>query len=490
MLKISFEEDQRLQRCVDVPKDQKPRYNWGEVFGMDRPNLPQLKIAVKGEDREFDVTEIADTVGSALTDLMLSREESDIFTEKNRVFVADIATMVADLLSELTKGDDVRRLETHEIYLLIEKALVERDAHDIAKSLVFNRPVEPVDGDPNGDVSNGSIRLIRRKGQVVPWSRGKIEVASRKAFLSLRMDSSPAVEIARSVTERIIALGKAFVHIEDVQDLVQEELMRQGYFKVAESYILYRARRAVNRAETESTLVDETHQDSMIVIKRPDGETLFWDGTDLKKRVEFASIGLDLCLSGDEIEQELRRSIYSEISEEDLRKTIILNAKSLIERDADFAKFAGRILLSFIYEEVLDWDILQDGVKSLRTAHAKGFWENLRKGVEIERIDPRLLELDLDRLAEAIDPSADLDFDYLGIQTLYDRYLIVDKTGDEDRRLETPQLFWMRVSMGLAMKEDNKEDRAIEFYDVLSNLDLVSSTPTLFNSGTPHSQMS
>ncbi|MFP6901191.1 MAG: ATP cone domain-containing protein, partial [Opitutales bacterium] len=429
---------------------------------------------MKGEDREFDVTEIADTVGSALTDLLLSREESEIFTEKNRAFVADIATMVADLLSDLTKENDTRRLETNEVYLLIEKALVERNAHDIAKSLVFKRPVE---GDPNGDVSNGGVRLIRRKGQVVPWSSGKIEVASRKAFLSLRMDSSPAVEIARSVTERTISLGKAFVHIEDVQDLVQEELMKQGYFKVAESYILYRARRAVNRAETEKTTVDETHQDSMIVIKRSDGETLFWDGTDLKKRVEFASIGLDLCLSGDEIEQELRRSIYSEISEEDLRKTIILNAKSLIERDADFAKFAGRILLSYIYEEVLDWDILQDGVESLRTAHLKGFWENLRRGVEVERIDPRLLEMDLDRLAEAIDPSADLDFDYLGIQTLYDRYLIVDKTGDEDRRLETPQLFWMRVAMGLFRhEEEGSEEKAIQLYNLYKSRRFCSST--------------
>ena len=490
MLKISFEADQRLKRFVKAPREQKPRYNWGKVFGEDRPNLPHLKIAVKGEDREFDVTEIADTVGVALTDLLLSREENEIFTEKNQAFVAEIATMVAGRLAIVIQENGARRLEPHDIYLVIEKALVESDAHDVAKSLVFNRPVDNGGQDESDcDPSNGNIRLIRRRGQVVPWNSSKIEVASRKAFLSLRMDSSPALEIARSVTDRAQSLGKAFVHIEDIQDLVQEELMKQGHFKVAERYILYRARRAAGRA-SEKASGDEVHQDSMIVIKRPGGDTFFWDGTDLKRRLEFASIGLNLCLSSDEIEQELRRSLYPEITEEDLKKTVILNARSLIEKDADFAKFAGRILLSYVYEEVLDWDIVKDGIESLRAAHAKGFVNNLRRGVEIDRIDPRLLELDLDRLSEAIDPSADLDFDYLGIQTLYDRYLIVDKTGEADLRLETPQLFWMRVAMGLFQQEEASEEKAIQLYNLYKSRRFCSSTPTLFNSGTLHSQLS
>ncbi|MFP6855530.1 MAG: ribonucleoside-diphosphate reductase subunit alpha [Opitutales bacterium] len=491
MLKISFEEDKRLKRCVDAPKEQKPRYNWGEAFGEDRPNLPQLTISVKGEDREFDVTEIADTIGTALTDLLLSREESEIFTKENRVFVADIATLVSDHLATVINEKGTHRLKPNDIYLVIEKALVEKNAHDVAKSLVFNRPVDGGAGDGSGESGSGVVRLIRRKGQVVPWNRSKIEVASRKAFLSLRMDSSPAVEIARSVTENAISLGKAFIHIEDVQDLVQEELMRQGHFKVAENYILYRAQRSADRTETEQAADGEVNQDSMIVVQRLDGETFFWDGNNLKKRVEFASIGLDLCLSSEEIEQELRRSVYSEITEEDLRKTIILNAKTLIEKDADFAKFAGRILLSYIYEETLDWDIARDGIEALRSAHAKGFWENLRRGVEIERIAPRLMEMDLERLSEAIDPSADLDFDYLGIQTLYDRYLIVDKTGETDRRLEAPQLFWMRVAMGLFRHEDeDPEGKAIQLYNLYKSRRFCSSTPTLFNSGTLHSQLS
>ena len=207
----------------------------------------------------------------------------------------------------------------------------------LPKSLVISRSSDG--GGMNGDLSGGNgidssqIRLIRRSGQVVPWNSSKIEVAVRKAFLSLRLDSEPAVEVAAKVTQRAIATGQAFINIEDVQDIVQEELMSQKYFKVAESYILYRARR---RMERESGIPhEEVKQDSMIVVKKKDGSTFFWDGIDLKKRISFASIGLDLCLTAEQIEEGLRRSVFSEISEEDLRKTIILNAKTLIERDGD-----------------------------------------------------------------------------------------------------------------------------------------------------------
>ena len=204
---------------------------------------------------------------------------------------------MSDHLAQAIQENGTRRLEPNEIYLAIENALVESDAHDVAKSLVFKRPVGNTGLESSGDASSGLVRLIRRRGQVVPWNSSKIEVASRKAFLSLRMDSSPSVEIARSVSERAAASGKSFIHIEDVQDLVQEELMRQGHFKVAENYILYRARRSADRTEIEKAADGEVHQDSMIVILRPDGETFFWDGADLKERVKFASIGLDLCLS-------------------------------------------------------------------------------------------------------------------------------------------------------------------------------------------------
>ncbi|MFN7342152.1 MAG: ribonucleotide reductase N-terminal alpha domain-containing protein, partial [bacterium] len=169
--------------------------------------------------------------------------------------------------------------------------------------------------------------------------------------------------------------------------------------------------------------------------------------------------------------------------------TIILNAKTLIEKDADFAKFAARILLSYIYEEVLVWNITTDGVEKLKDAHKKGFKSYLKYAVSIKRLHPDLLEkYDIDKLCEAFDPTADLDFDYLGIQTLYDRYLIVDKTAERHQRIETPQFFWMRVAMGLFKTEPtNAEDWAIRLYNLYKGRRFCSSTPTLFNSGTLHS---
>ena len=489
-----FEEDKMLTKAVETPSENKPRFNWADALGSNRFEIPKLRIADGAGDRDFHIAEVADVIGEALTDLMISREENEIYTPKNRELVVESARIVADRLIERMAEEDegvAPRLSFDELYRLIEKALVENDAYDVAKSLVISRSN---DGSSVGDVSSGTnsgisqIRLIRRSGQVVPWNSAKIEVAVRKAFLSLRLDSEPAVEIAQNVTQRAISTGQAFINIEDVQDIVQEELMRKGYFKVAESYILYRARRRIDREV--GGVQEEAKQDSMIVVKKRDGSSFFWDGIDLKKRISFATIGLDLCMNLEEIEECLRRSVFSEISEEDLRKTIILNSKTLIEKDGDFAKFSARILLSYMYEESLGWNIAENSIEELKTFHIEGFKSYLKRGVEIKRLDSKLLKLDISKLSEAIDPSADLDFDYLGIQTLYDRYLVVDKTGEFPVRLETPQIFWMRVAMGVFAHEDKPEEQIISLYNLYKSRRFCSSTPTLFNSGTPHSQLS
>ncbi|NCG08084.1 MAG: ribonucleoside-diphosphate reductase subunit alpha [Verrucomicrobia bacterium] len=485
--KLAFDEDLELKRYTSTPKEDKPRFDWRGVITEDQLNRPEIKIDAAGEERAFDLAEIADTIGAALTDLLLSRREEEIFTEMNRQFVAKIAESVGAVLAgQIEQGKELK-LSAHDVNLLIEKALIENDAYDVAKSLVLSRQQR------GGDAERPpvSIRLIRRNKQVVPWNEAKIEIAVRKSFLSLELDSGPAVAIAQAVTDRLNRSGQAFINIEDVQDAVQEEMMRQGHFKVAESYILYRAHRARLREESEVAPVEEAQQDSMIVVTEANGESNFWDGVDLKRRIEYAMIGLKIDMSPEDIEAELRRSIYPEMQRSDLKKTIILNAKALIERDADFARFAARILLTFIYEEVLDWDILRDGVDQLKDAHRRGLKTYLKRAIEIERLNPKLLDYDLDQLGDALDPSADLDFDYLGIQTLYDRYLIVDKTLQKHRRLEVPQFFWMRVSMGLfhAEKED-REGYVVRLYNLYKSRRFCSSTPTLFNSGTLHSQLS
>jgi ribonucleoside-diphosphate reductase alpha chain len=470
-------------------------FAWRDVLPKEqRATNPDIIVTRGTTDTQFSLEDVADAIGNSLTDLLISRseEEHSIFSADNRKFVSDVAhSVAASLMGTLESGGRLRLSES-DLYLLIEKALLENEAYDVAKSLAFRRSMEKSGSiDLQATPHTLPVRLIRRNGNVVPWSETKIEIAVRKAFLTIKANPEPAIDIARGVTERIRRGDQSFVHIEDVQDMVQEELMRQGHFKAAEHYILYRAQRSRLREEQEAS-AEDPNQEFMVTVTTDDGQASFWDGTELKKRISYASIGLDIAMPEAEIERELRRSVGSEISEKDLKNTIILNAKALIEKDADFAKFAGRILLSYIYEEVLDWSINKDGIDKLKQAHKLAFKSYLKHGVAIKRLHPQLLEkYDIDKLAEAFDPTADLDFDYLGIQTLYDRYLIVDKTGSKPRRVETPQFFWMRVAMGLFRNEEtDAESWVIRLYNLYKGRRFCSSTPTLFNSGTLHSQLS
>jgi ribonucleoside-diphosphate reductase alpha chain len=493
----SLAHDLALKRTVHAPVEQKPHYAWRDVIAGQGITVPEIVLLCPHGEERFALAEVADTLGKALTNVHLARGEKEIFTEQNRLWVAKICREVAGHLAELARRQAPVRLSLDALYELIEKTLVDNNAYFVAKSLLLNRARKIAVDREAAAVS--TLRVIRRNNQVVPWSEHKVEIAVRKTFLSLQRDSAPAVAITRAVSQRVHSSKQSFIHIEEIQDMVQEELMKAGHFKVAEAYILFRAQRAAARdlgldvpavaATPEAT--PAAGQASMIVVKKADGSNVFWDGADLRRRIEFARIGLDLCLSNDEIESELRRSVYDQISQKDLDATIILNSKTLIERDADFAKFAGRIQLTYIYEEVLGWDIMRDGIGALKAAHQRSFRKYLEHGVAIKRLNPRLLDYDLSRLAAILDPSSDLEFDFLGIQTLYDRYLIIDKTRKPSRRLETPQYFWLRVSMGLMLDEQgDREARVAGLYELYKSRRFCSSTPTLFNSGTLHSQLS
>ncbi|MBM3843400.1 MAG: ribonucleoside-diphosphate reductase subunit alpha [Verrucomicrobia bacterium] len=493
----SLAHDLALKRTVHAPVEQKPHYAWRDVIAGQGITVPEIVLLCPHGEERFALAEVADTLGKALTNVHLARGEKEIFTEQNRLWVAKICREVAGHLAELARRQAPVRLSLDALYELIEKTLVDNNAYFVAKSLLLNRARKIAVDREAAAVS--TLRVIRRNNQVVPWSEHKVEIAVRKTFLSLQRDSAPAVAITRAVSQRVHSSKQSFIHIEEIQDMVQEELMKAGHFKVAEAYILFRAQRAAARdlgldAPAEAAVPAATPaagQASMIVVKQADGSNVFWDGADLRRRIEFARIGLDLCLSNDEIEAELRRSVYDQISQKDLDATIVLNSKTLIERDADFAKFAGRIQLTYIYEEVLGWDIMRDGIGALKAAHQRGLRKYLEHGVAIKRLNPRLLDYDLARLAAVLDPSSDLEFDFLGIQTLYDRYLIIDKTRKPSRRLETPQYFWLRVSMGLMLDEQgDREARVAGLYELYKSRRFCSSTPTLFNSGTLHSQLS
>jgi ribonucleoside-diphosphate reductase alpha chain len=469
-----FREDIALKNAVRSPSGAKPRFNW-------RESLPAV---TGGAAAGLDAAQIADIVGAALTDLLVSRQDQDIFTESNRQFVAAVASDVVRVLSQsgVQVGEGL-------ILQAIEDALVRYNRHDVAKSLLFSRgglesaPVETL---------AVTTRLMRRNGQVVPWLPNKITLAVRMAFLSLEQDPAPCERVASAVTRRVADLGQTIIGIEEVQDLVQEELMRQGHYKVAQNYILYRAYRARRREDlaAQPAIVDD-RQESMILVKNADGSTYLWNGDELRKRIAFAGAGLELVRTPEQIESELRRGLFNEITEADLRKTIELNAKSLVEVDADFAKFAARICLSYIYEEVLGWSITRDGVSQLKEFHRAQFAAYIDRGIAIGRLSPDLRKYNLAKLADALDPMADLDFELLGVQTMYDRYLIIDKTVKPARRLETPQFFWMRVAMGLFLREEkSREDWVIRLHALYKSRRFCSSTPTLFNSGTLHSQLS
>ncbi len=489
----SVAQDIALKKLTTAPKDQKPNYNWRDILRDESVPVPEVQVLCPHGDERFDLSEVADTVGRSLANLLQAKGEKDIFNEKNQRFVADVTREVAANLTKKALERGPIRVTLHDLYVLIEKTLVDNNAHDVAKSLLLKRASKL---NISRETHGVSVRLIRRNHQVVPWNEGKIEIAIRKAFLSLQKDPAPATAITRAITERALQVKQAFLHIEEVQDMVQEELMKAGHYKVAEDYILYRAARATARladpVAAPATEALPAQQNSMVVVARADGTTFLWDGLDLKKRIEFASIGLELCLTSDQIEAELRRALFDNIALGDLNNTIILNAKTLIEKDADFAKFAGRIQLSYIYEEVLGWDIVRDGIGALKKFHQQAFAAYIDRGIAIKRLSARLKEYDLTKLAAALDPTADLELDFLGVQTIYDRYLIIDKTGKRSKRLETPQFFWMRVAMGLFLEEKKRtrEDWAIRLYELYKSRRFCSSTPTLFNSGTLHSQLS
>jgi ribonucleoside-diphosphate reductase alpha chain len=325
-----------------------------------------------------------------------------------------------------------------------------------------------------GDVSG--------KPRVVPWVGHKIARAVAAACFVENQDEGIGQRVQAEIEFRMSQERPSFVHIEQLQDMVEETLIEIGHPRVALTYGKYRARRAAER--TYGVVgVDDSGQQLELATR----EQL----NDIRARISFAKIGLSLSLGDEELLVRLLRSTSINLTPMERRETIILNAKSLLELDADARFFAARILLSYIYEETLQWTVA-GGPQALKAAHRKAFPAYIAQGITLRRLDPRLAEFDLTKLAATLDPFADLQFDFIGIQTLFDRYLIheTDQVTGRRTRLEAPQMFWLRVAMGLSILEKDREDRAAEFYAIYKSRRACSSTPTLFNAGTLHSQLS
>jgi ribonucleoside-diphosphate reductase alpha chain len=332
-------------------------------------------------------------------------------------------------------------------------------------------------------------QIIRRNGAVVSFEPNKIAVALMKAFLAVHgtqgAASASVRETVEGLTESVVRAllrsrpGGGTFHIEDVQDSVELGLMRGGHHEVARAYVLYRERRAQERARQVVQAQPRAPELHVVDggVRRP------LDMAALRALVESACAGLGNDVGAEPILAETRRNLYDGVPIDEVYKASILAARTLIEKDPAYTRATARLLLHTIRKEILGEEVMPE---AMAERYAEYFPRFIKRGIEAELLDEKLAQFDLARLGAALKPERDLQFDYLGLQTLYDRYFL----HIDDARIELPQAFFMRVAMGLSLNEIDREARAIEFYDVLSTFDFMSSTPTLFNSGTRRSQLS
>ncbi|MFN7537210.1 MAG: ribonucleoside-diphosphate reductase subunit alpha, partial [Burkholderiales bacterium] len=331
-------------------------------------------------------------------------------------------------------------------------------------------------------------RVIRRNGSVVSFEPGKIGVALTKAFIAVNGGQGAASARVREVVEKLTQeVVRALVrrqpaggtfHIEDIQDQVELALMRSGEHEVARAYVLYRERRAAERAAQKQQQAEQ-------------GELTVTDGTNrlplpmqqFEAIVKAACEGFGEQVSPDAILKETVKNLYDGVPVDEIYKSMILASRALIEKDPAYSQVTARLLMHTIRKEILGEEVFQP---DMAAHYADYFPKFIKRGIEADLLNEELGRFDLKKLGAALKAERDLQFTYLGLQTLYDRYFL-HVEGD---RIELPQAFFMRVAMGLALNEVEREARAIEFYEILSTFDFMSSTPTLFNSGTQRSQLS
>jgi len=350
---------------------------------------------------------------------------------------------------------------------------------------------QPIDTAVPGQSKWAGYHIIRRNGAVVGFEPSKIAIAMTKAFLAVNGGQGAASarvrELVENLTSQVVQAlvrnrpnGGTF-HIEDVQDQVELALMRSGEHDVARAYVLYREKRAQERARSGQEQAAAPEQSTLNVTDN--GQKRPLDLARLRAMVEAAGEGLAEYIDTEAILKETVKNLYDGIPVDEVYKSAILSARALVEKDPAYSKVTARLLLHTIRKEVLGQEVAQ---ADMGEHYAEYFPRFIKHGIESQLLDPKLAQFDLQRLGQALDARRDLQFDYLGLQTLYDRYFLHVR----GQRIELPQVFFMRVAMGLALAEIDREARAIEFYEILSSFDFMSSTPTLFNAGTLHSQLS
>lgn len=340
----------------------------------------------------------------------------------------------------------------------------------------------------------GQLRVIKRNGAVVTYDESKIIVAITKAYLAVEggtaAASSRVHETVGKMASQISTIFKrrmpsgGSIHIEEIQDQVELALMRTGEHKVARSYVLYRAEHARVRDQQRAR---ESTEESTIQVTFADGTQGPLDNARLRTVIDEACAGLE-GVSSDDIYQETLKNLYPGVKMDDVRTSAVMTARTMVEKDPNYSYVTARLLLDTLRSEALSFLGVADAAtqSEMNYRYPSVLRPYIEKGVELDLLSPHLLEYDLDVLGEALKSERDTQFTYLGLQTLYDRYFI----HSNGVRFELPQIFYMRVAMGLASNETDREARAIEFYNLISSFDYMVSTPQLFNSGTLRPQLS
>jgi len=398
--------------------------------------------------------------------------------------------VVRQLLTLATKG---ACLTVEGIQDVVEVTLMKNGHHDVARDYIIYRDERKA----KREKTLLNLKIYRRdKTTPARFNPMKIASSIERAFRRARKieEQSPeeVITAVNLLTKKIVgemvelsAKGDT-LYIDMIEDRIERELMNEKIFDVAKNYILYRAEKAENQQTLQPIPVhiDESAPIRTFEIATTEGSSIKINEHMIRSKLAFACRGLESLVSSDELLETAITQFYIGMKEHEVDLANIFAAKSKIEREPAYSQVASRLLLDVLYRETMG---LPASDSTLQKAHREYFKRYVKQAISFERLSPKLLDFDLDQLSEAMDLKRDDLFQYLGLQTLYDRYFI----HQDQRRLETPQIFWMRVSMGLALNEgEQKNKRAIEFYNILSQFYFTSSTPTLFNSGTVHSQLS
>lgn len=419
--------------------------------------------------------------------------------EKGKALPSDTKKKIEHISQQITEqalqlADKHISLTVEGIQDLVEITLMKNGEHDVARDYIIYRDHHKTlrDDDPR------QLKIHRKESKdPVRFNPIKISASIEKIFRRINKIKGATpnylVEIVNHLTSEVvanaIALAKEGVELytHHLQNLVEEQLMSGGFFQAAKDYILYRAAKGEQTPPTTEIPPKkkrEIKQNEQIFQAQTDqGDTISFTETEILAKIDHACRNLEAVVSAEKLLESTILNFYEGIKEKEVNQALIMAAKAKIEKDPAYSRVAARLLLSSLYRETMG---IESTDPNLTLTHREYFKTFIAHGIAIGRLAPELNDFDLDRLGEALNLERDDKFTYLGLQTLYDRYFI----HEEERRIETPQIFWMRVAMGLSLHEKEKTKWSIEFYNVLSRFHFLSATPTLFNSGTTHPQLS